>query len=164
MESLTGEESVRLEIPLSSREAKQYYCPYGVQCNEKLSASVLVTHVSQTHRTAVISFGEAFANIALPPRPPIDNASIVLQLDDVQFWINLKFECGEYFIAALMQNSVAESGRYYLEVQVGNMTTEKILSKEIVTRCAVVSMEQRSWKVKSGSICKTNCLYEINKL
>lgn len=157
MESLTGDESVRLEIPLNSREAKQYYCPSGEHCTEKLSASVLATHVSQSHRTAVISFGEPYANIALPPRPPIDNASFVLQLDDIQFWIKLKFESGEYFIAALMQNSVSESVRYYLEVQVGNMTTEKILSKEIVTRCAVVSMEQKSWKVKSF-ICCSNLL------
>lgn len=144
---------MRLEIPLSSREAKQYHCPYGEQCTEKLKASVLVTHVSQSHRTAVISFGEAYANIALPPRPPIDNAGLVLQLDDIQFWIKLKFEGGEYFIAALMQNSVTESAKYYLEVQVGNMTTEKILSKEIVTRCAVFSLEQRSWQVKSANSC-----------
>lgn len=147
MESLTGDENVRLEIPLSSRETKQYYCPYGEQCADKFSASLLATHVSQSHRTAVISFGDAFAKIALPPRPPIDNANLVLQLDDNQFWIKIKFESDEYFIVALMQNSVTESARYYLEVQVGNMTTEKILSKEIVSRCAVVSLEQKSWKV-----------------
>lgn len=151
IESLNGlgidDGSIRLEIPTITKDFQQFCCPCDEQCEEKVYSSNLNRHVADCHKTPIISFGQSLAEIGLPPKPPIENACLVLTHDDQHFWIKLKFSNGQYFIAALMQNSPAEAFRYYLEVKIGNMESEKIRTKEIVTRCAVHSLQQMSWRV-----------------
>lgn len=86
-------------------------CPCGEYCNDKIggkeddldfatppsklsapclfTASELDRHVTERHRTPIISFGTASAEISLPPRTPVDNACLVLVLDGRKFWLKL---------------------------------------------------------------------------
>lgn len=67
-----------------------YLCPAGVECtSDKLKAHQLVHHVNTVHRLPTIIFGCLSAEISLPPRLPIENASLILELDGKQFWVKV---------------------------------------------------------------------------
>lgn len=150
VESLNGmvtEDHLQLYVPSIKDEPILYYCPCHEQCNQKLKSSQLRKHITEDHQIPIISIGQSSAEIGLPPRAPIENACLTLLCDDQIVWLKLKCFSDEYFIAGLLENSINQSTRYYLEVKVRNITNEKILSKEIVSRCAIGSMQQHSWKV-----------------
>lgn len=106
-------------------------------------------HILDVHRVAVIAIGQSAAIVDLPPRAPIADASLVLRADECNFWVKLRLsgDQSEYFVVAMMQSGAVEASRYYLELTVGNANVERILSKEIVSRCAVHSLEHCGWKV-----------------
>lgn len=67
-----------------------YFCPAGDACtNEKLKAHQLIHHVNTVHRLPTIIFGQSSAEISLPPRQPVENASLILELDDKKFWVKV---------------------------------------------------------------------------
>lgn len=141
--------SMRLEIPTKSLDFQKFCCPCDELCETKMNSSNLQRHVTDFHKTPIVSFGQSLAVIGLPLKPPIETACLILAQADHSFWIKLKYSDGQYFIGALMQNTEMESARYYLEVKIGNMESEKIHTKEIVTRCAVHSLQNASWKVSA---------------
>lgn len=154
MESLSScdpsnNESIRLEIHQSAQQ--QYYCPCAENdCGQKSGPHQLKQHITDTHRVPIISFGQPSAVVCLPPRAPIENACLLLHLETVPVWVKLKYLDGEYFIAALMQScNAAEIDRFYLEVIVSNASgaADRIITKEIVMRSEVHSLESKSWAV-----------------
>lgn len=67
-----------------------YCCPCGDECFEqKLSSSALIRHVNEIHQLPAISFGCSSVELSLPPRAPIENASLILLLDEKQFWVKV---------------------------------------------------------------------------
>lgn len=148
-ESLPGiaDELVRLEVPIK-HHAAAFFCPSGDLCDQKMKGHQIDGHITDVHQVAVIAIGQAAAVVDLPPRAPIADASLVLRLDDHRFWIKvwLSADQAEYFVTCLIQSGPNEAARYYLELTVGNANANKILSKEIVSRCAVHSLQQHSWK------------------
>lgn len=144
---MTTEDRLQLYVPSVKVEAPLFYCPCHEQCNQKLKSTQLRKHIIDHHNVPIISIGQSSAEIGLPPRAPVENAFLTLQCDGQIVWIKLASFSDEYFIAGLLENSLDLSARYYLEVKVRNVTNEKILSKEIVSRCAIGSLEQHSWKV-----------------
>lgn len=67
-----------------------YCCPAGDECfEEKLTSSTLIQHINEAHQLPVVSFGSASVEISLPPRAPIENASLILLLDGKQFWVKV---------------------------------------------------------------------------
>lgn len=76
---------------LSSPDDDAFYsCPAGVECQcEKLKAHQLVHHVNVVHHLPTVFFGCSSAEISLPPRLPIENASLILELDGKQFWVKV---------------------------------------------------------------------------
>jgi hypothetical protein len=67
-----------------------YCCPAGDACfEEKLTNSTLIPHINEAHQLPVVSFGSSSAEISLPPRAPIQNASLILWLDGKQFWVKV---------------------------------------------------------------------------
>lgn len=105
-------------------------------------------HITAVHRVAVIAIGQPSAVVDLPPRTPIADGALVLRLDDHSFWVkvSLSADQSEYFVAGMMQAGATEAARYYLELTVGHASAgQKMLSKEIVSRCAVYSLAQHSW-------------------
>lgn len=67
-----------------------YLCPAGSECtSDKLKAHQLVHHVNTVHRLPTIIFGCSSAEISLPPRLPIENASLILEMDGKQFWVKV---------------------------------------------------------------------------
>ncbi len=72
------------------RDDAFYFCPSGIECeNDKLKCHQLVQHVNTAHQTPTIIFGSSSAEISLPPRLPIENASLVLEMDGKQFWVKV---------------------------------------------------------------------------
>lgn len=110
-------------------------------------------HITDVHKVAVITIGQPAAVVDLPPRTPIADGSLVLRLDDHYFWVkvSLSEDQSEYFVACLVQNGTPAAGRYFLELTVGHANAGKIHSKEIVSRCAVYSLAQHSWKDLMGT-------------
>lgn len=70
-------------------EEKFFKCPAGISCEEKVRESSLTKHINLKHGIPSISFGTSSAEIALPPKTPIDNASLILVEDSKQFWLRL---------------------------------------------------------------------------
>lgn len=67
-----------------------FCCPVGDQCDfRKLTAAHIVQHANCIHKVPTIFFGTASAEISLPPKMPIDNAALILQLDEKLFWIKV---------------------------------------------------------------------------
>ncbi|KAL1376898.1 hypothetical protein pipiens_004281 [Culex pipiens pipiens] len=123
-------------------------CPCGEYCNDKIGASELDRHVTERHRTPIISFGTASAEISLPPRTPVDNACLVLVLDGRKFWLKLISDpnsIGDIFISALFQGGEAESRNYALEVVIRKAGPNHILGKELISRSEVHPMQAKSW-------------------
>lgn len=74
----------------SNIDQELFYCPAGEHCyQDKLKASELIQHVNAIHQVPTIFFGSSSAEISLPPRLPIENASLILQLDEKQFWVKV---------------------------------------------------------------------------
>jgi hypothetical protein len=77
-------------LPPSSVDDAFYFCPAGVECaSDKLRATQLIHHVNTVHRLPTIIFGCSSAEISLPPRLPIENASLILEIDGKQFWVKV---------------------------------------------------------------------------
>lgn len=100
------------------------------------------------HQKPIITFGTSFAEICLPPKPPVDSSCMVLLLDQKAFWLKLDVTSEQYFVTALIQGTDEEAARYFVEVKIGNNASCKIDKKEIVARCAVHSMETKAWQVR----------------
>lgn len=67
-----------------------YLCPAGEECShEKLKGERLVHHVNSVHRLPTIFFGCSRAEISLPPRMPVEKASLIFELDGKQFWVKV---------------------------------------------------------------------------
>lgn len=140
----------RLDIPShhqSTKDAALFGCPAGSACTAQLRGTQLVDHVGDVHRAAVVSFGDAAAAVIdLPPRQPLDGACLVLRLHDTRFWVRLHYADGEYLLAALAQADDTEAARYGLEVRIGVAAFgERVVTREIVSRCAVQSLQCRAW-------------------
>lgn len=95
----------------------------------------------------MITIGQPAAIVDLPPRAPIADGTLVLRLDDLNFWVkvSLNEDQSEYFIACMVQSGTTEASRYFLELTVCQANAGKILSKEIVSRSAVYSLAQHAW-------------------
>lgn len=145
----------RLDIPShqfqsapAATEAVLFHCPAGTSaCTARLRGAQLADHVGEVHRAAVVSFGDAVAAVVdLPPRQPLDGSCLVLRLHDIRFWVRLHYADGEYVLAALAQASDTEAARYDLEVRVGMAAVgERVVAREIVSHCAVQSLQCRAW-------------------
>jgi hypothetical protein len=67
-----------------------YLCPTGEDCLcDKLKPEHLIQHVNAVHRLPTIFFGSSSAEISLPPKVPIENASLILEVDRKSFWIKV---------------------------------------------------------------------------
>lgn len=86
-------ESLPTLLPSSMNADHHYCCPAGEDCyEEKLTNATLTHHINEVHQTPTISFGCSSAEISLPPRAPIENASLILLLDGKQFWVKVVTE------------------------------------------------------------------------
>ncbi|XP_053673809.1 uncharacterized protein LOC128724066 [Anopheles nili] len=125
-----------------------FHCPCGEYCKDLIAAPELQEHVTVHHRTPVISFGTASAEISLPPRTPVDNACLLLQLDGHRFWLRLISDTstiGDIFLSALLEGGVEQSKNYALEVIIRKEGFEQILGKELISRSEVHPMVEKSW-------------------
>lgn len=83
-------ESLPTFLPSSLSSEIFYGCPSGNDCFEaKLTNSTLVQHINEIHKIPVIFFGSSSFEFLLPPRPPMENASMILLLDEKQFWVKV---------------------------------------------------------------------------
>lgn len=83
-------ESLPSFLPSERREEKYFCCPAGNECyNVKLASTALIQHINEVHQLPAITFGCSSAEIFLPPRAPIENASLILLLDGKQFWVKV---------------------------------------------------------------------------
>lgn len=84
-------ESLPNLVPPKGTEVESFYCcPSGDDCfDAKLTSSSLIQHINEIHHRPTISFGTSSAEISLPPRSPIENASLILVVDGKQFWIKV---------------------------------------------------------------------------
>lgn len=83
-------ESLPTFLPSTLSIEALYCCPSGDQCfEEKLNKTSLIQHINEVHQLPVISFGSSSAEIPLPPRAPLENASLILLLDEKQFWVKV---------------------------------------------------------------------------
>lgn len=83
-------ESLPIIPPHPNVDESLYFCPAGEECmNEKLKGEQLVHHVNSTHRLPTIFFGCSSAEISLPPKTPVDQASLIFELDGKQFWVKV---------------------------------------------------------------------------
>ncbi|ETN64835.1 hypothetical protein AND_003412 [Anopheles darlingi] len=145
------EHGIHLTVPSrlpSSTVSATYHCPCGEYCNDLIAAAELQEHVTGHHRTPIISFGSASAEISLPPRTPVDNACLLLVLDGHKFWLKLVSETstiGDIFLSALLEGSTEQAKSYALEVTIRKEGFEQILGKELISRSAVYSMVDKSW-------------------
>ena len=85
-------ESLPSFLPSSAlNQVQQYFlCPAGGNCfEERITGASLTQHINEVHQHPTISFGTSSADISLPPRAPIENASLILLLDETQFWVKI---------------------------------------------------------------------------
>lgn len=86
----TSAESLPALLQGTRGDEINYCCPSGDECfEEKLTHATLIKHINEVHQLPAISFGCPSAEISLPPRAPIKNASLILQLDGKQFWVKV---------------------------------------------------------------------------
>lgn len=139
----------------TNNPAQLYGCPAGDHCDAKLRAVQLARHVGHTHGVPIVTFGgeaAATAVIDLPPRQPLDGACLLLTRTDEQLpvWVRLhRFaETGDYLLAAMAQTNDTEAAKYYAEVRVGvagKMLEHGLVAREMVSRCAVQSLQRKAW-------------------
>jgi hypothetical protein len=83
-------ESLPTFFPSTLKAETFYCCPSGDDCfEEKLTNAKLIQHINEIHQLPVISFGSSSAEVPLPPRAPLENASLILLLDEKQFWVKV---------------------------------------------------------------------------
>lgn len=112
------------------------------------SVLAITQHISRIHKVPIISFNTSSAEISLPPRAPVDNACLILTLDNYQFWLKLIVHPnGDLFITSLLQGNEEDSSKYLLEIVIRKSNADKILGKELITRNRVYSLETSSWQV-----------------
>ena len=160
VESLTtfiSEEGLCLDVPTIADN--QYYCPCGSDCNHKLNAANIQRHIKTMHNTPIIAFGQSSAQLAMPPKIPVENACLILNKNNLKFWTKLIVCESKYFISSLVQASLEESAKYCLEVKISNETDGHKFAKEIVTRSIIHSLETKSWKVKFTNMYKRTIFY-----
>uniref|UniRef100_A0A182T232 E3 ubiquitin-protein ligase Sina-like RING finger domain-containing protein n=1 Tax=Anopheles maculatus TaxID=74869 RepID=A0A182T232_9DIPT len=166
VESLSSipENGIHLTVPVRPVQLS-YHCPCGEYCSDVIAASELQEHVTVHHRTPVISFGTASAEISLPPRAPVDNACLLLLLDGHKFWLKLISDtstAGDIFLSALLEGSSEQSKSYALEVIIRKEGFDHILGKELISRSEVYSMVDKSWNdlvnTKSGVFYTGVCI------
>uniref|UniRef100_A0A182NGB3 PDZ domain-containing protein n=1 Tax=Anopheles dirus TaxID=7168 RepID=A0A182NGB3_9DIPT len=164
VESLSSipENGIQITVPL---RPPSYHCPCGEYCSDLIAASELQEHVTVHHRTPVISFGTASAEISLPPRTPVDNACLLLLLDGHKFWLKLISDTstiGDIFLSALLEGSTELSKNYALEVIIRKEGFDQILGKELISRSEVHSMADKSWNdlvnTKAGVLYTGVCI------
>ncbi|XP_058059883.1 uncharacterized protein LOC131210625 [Anopheles bellator] len=155
-ESLSSipEHGIQLTVPATLPSAGSdtpeapYHCPCGEYCSDLITALELHEHVTVHHRTPVISFGTASAEISLPPRTPVDNACLLLVLDGHKFWLKLISDTstvGDIFLSALLEGGPEQAKNYALEVIIRKEGFDQILGKELISRSEVHSMVDKSW-------------------
>ncbi|XP_053659262.1 uncharacterized protein LOC128708313 [Anopheles marshallii] len=166
VESLSSipENGIHLTVPVRPAQMS-YHCPCGEYCSDLIAAPELQEHVTVHHRTPVISFGTASAEISLPPRTPVDNACLLLLLDGHKFWLKLISDTstvGDIFLSALLEGSSEQSKNYALEVIIRKEGFDHILGKELISRSEVYSMADKSWNdlvnTKSGVFYTGVCI------
>uniref|UniRef100_A0A182PUE3 PDZ domain-containing protein n=1 Tax=Anopheles epiroticus TaxID=199890 RepID=A0A182PUE3_9DIPT len=167
VESLSSipENGIQLTVPVRPTAQPTYHCPCGEYCADLIAAPELQEHVTVHHRTPVISFGTASAEISLPPRTPVDNACLLLLLDGHKFWLKLVSDTstiGDIFLSALLEGSPELSKNYALEVIIRKEGFDQILGKELISRSEVYSMVDKSWNdlvnTKSGVFYTGVCI------
>lgn len=83
-------ESLPIFLPSTLSAETHYCCPAGDDCfEEKLTNATLIQHIHEVHQLPTVSFGCSSAEISLPPRAPILDASLILLLDGKQFWVKV---------------------------------------------------------------------------
>ncbi|XP_055615926.1 uncharacterized protein LOC129762014 [Toxorhynchites rutilus septentrionalis] len=167
-ESLSSipENGIHITVPPNVHlQPATFCCPCGQYCSDRINASDLDRHVTDHHRTPIISFGTATAEILLPPRTPVDNACLVLILDGHKFWLKLISDpssVGDIFISALGQGSEEDCRNYALEVVIRKAGLHQILGKELISRSEIHSMEGKSWNdisnTRSGVLYSNECI------
>lgn len=86
-------ESLPMFLPSTLILENRFCCPAGDDCyEEKLTNATLIHHINEIHQMPTVSFGCSSAEISLPPRAPIENASLILLLDGKQFWVKVVTE------------------------------------------------------------------------
>uniref|UniRef100_A0A1B0GQS0 Uncharacterized protein n=1 Tax=Phlebotomus papatasi TaxID=29031 RepID=A0A1B0GQS0_PHLPP len=139
----TSSESV-IEIIVPKLD-NSYKCPCGEECSASLSSAELRHHVMEGHGVPILTFGTSSAEISLPPRTPVENACLLLQLQQKTFWLRLDTSKGDLFIATLLQGPASDCSNYLLEVIVQNTAPEKLMQRQLITRTPVYSLQTYSW-------------------
>lgn len=129
-------------------ELKTYHCPYGDGCEVKLNTLVIHQHITDYHKVPIITFGTSTAEISLPPKLPVENASLLLHEGSHKFWLRLICDSnGDLFTSALIQGSKSDAEQYVLEISITNTSESKIHRKELIARNEIFDLENYSWKV-----------------
>lgn len=129
-------------------ESITYQCPYGENCAEKLKATTIHQHVTRYHKVPIITFGTSTAEITLPPKLPVEYASLLLHKGQHSFWLRLICNPnGDLFTSALVQGSKLEAEQYVLEISITNVNESKIHRKELIARNEIFDLENHSWMV-----------------
>lgn len=150
-ERINNFQDIQIHVPAKISET-EFLCPADISCDASIKASALISHILTTHKIPIISFGTSSAEISLPPRSPVENACLVLALEQHQFWLRLDYNGdGDIFVSVLIQGDVEEARKYVLEIAISNSEKADIFRKELITRHQVYDMEQHSWKV---NFCK----------
>ncbi|XP_059621152.1 uncharacterized protein LOC132264841 [Phlebotomus argentipes] len=139
----TSTESV-IEIVVPKLD-NSYRCPCGEECSASLAGAEIRHHVLEGHGVPILTFGTTSAEISLPPKTPIENACLILQLEQKTFWLRLDISQGDLFTSALLQGPSSDCSRYLLEVVVQNVTSEKIMQRQLIMRNPVFSLQSHSW-------------------
>ncbi|XP_055677810.1 uncharacterized protein LOC129786669 isoform X1 [Lutzomyia longipalpis] len=139
----TSTESV-IEIVVPKLE-NSFRCPSAVECTASLTSAELRHHVLEVHGVPLLAFGTASAEISLPPRTPVENACLLLQLEQKIFWLRLDASQEDLFTSALLQAPTSECSKYLLEVVVQNNPAEKLKQRQLITRNPVYSLQNHSW-------------------
>lgn len=141
------DDDFQISIPVRV-EHVTYHCPYGQNCKIKLNPLQIQKHVSESHKVPVINFGTALAEITLPPKSPVENASLQLHEGTYTFWLRLICASnGDLFTSAMIQGSKSDSEQFVLEVSLTNLSDSKIHRKELIARNEIFDMENFSWMV-----------------
>ncbi|CRK88694.1 CLUMA_CG002400, isoform A [Clunio marinus] len=133
----------------SNEETHFYSCPSGHECfHEKLASAILIQHINEVHQHPVISFGSSSVEISLPPRAPIENASLILLLDEKQFWVKVVVadSNNDLFISCLMQAPFDYISKYVLEVAIRKSDGSKVPGVELINRNEIYCLETTSWR------------------
>lgn len=163
IESLPGAADDLLQLIVPENREKTYKCPCGDDCEEKIKSKSLRRHIINSHNIPIIDFGNSSATISMPPRTPVEKSCLVLVEDEISFYTKLEFAAGDYFITTFGQTDEMECSKYYLEVKIGNATSnDTIRSKEIISRSVTLSLEMNSWKcaldMKNGISISKECI------